>query len=543
MNIITKKELSKEAYLPHTDKLPKVVVDYVRNNLLKDEDEKGKALFFIIRNETELCLRKNEGYAPISYELLKKNGYEKTIGRLVELDLVEVIDFIKKVRCRRYRLKLDIYYSLNNITPNRAETYTHKGFMLYNGITNKVIRESSKERKHDIYKYNKRLKKEELIVSEVVAQSINPITHCLINYLLVEEYLDFQKERCNLGLLTEKERLRYLNDEGCYKAILERPFSVCKLDCNFKGLLVYMPRYQAQSSGRVNEIGGALNSCSREMKELALKYVPNTKNYDLKSSQIYGLKYQLMSANLNDKVLDKYFAIDKKEMAKEVGIDVDTWKGINYGAYFGGFPVKKLKALRNKTEKIDIKTIYCLLNYKVVYKHICNYLDIEVKFDNQRNRRRLCGTIKENYTNLLKILKILYAFYEQNKELLDEIQTWHDYIGSKYSSSSTIYIKNGKFVSNRSDMLLDITDYRNKKLKLSPEGIRKVASHLLQGQEALFIGRLVWYSEDDEQAPYTVISSQYDGLVVVGEITDKYIVKAREETGFTYAYLEEKEYL
>ena len=53
-NIITYQQNNRKSYLPHTDKLPKVAVDFIWDDLLKDEDDKVKSLFSILRKEHEL---------------------------------------------------------------------------------------------------------------------------------------------------------------------------------------------------------------------------------------------------------------------------------------------------------------------------------------------------------------------------------------------------------------------------------------------------------------------------------------------------------
>ena len=80
-----------------------------------------------------MCLRKNEGFAPISWELLNNNKYTKAIKRLRELDLVEYIDRVspqngRAGKSREYRIKLPLFYRLSNVTGNRVENYIEDGF-------------------------------------------------------------------------------------------------------------------------------------------------------------------------------------------------------------------------------------------------------------------------------------------------------------------------------------------------------------------------------------------------------------------------------
>jgi hypothetical protein len=135
---------------------------------------------------------------------------------------------------------------------------------------------------------------------------------------------------------------------------------------------------------------------------------------------------------------------------------------------------------------------------------------------------------------------VLKDFYLQNKDLLEEINNWYSYLGNNFIKAASIKIKDKNYINNRSNMSLEITQFLNRKNKLSAKGKRKIASHLLQGQEAQFISRLTWYSEKYEDCAYTVMSDQHDGLIVEGYIPEEYVQLARDETDFAEAYLVEK---
>ena len=518
----------KEAYLPHTNKLPLVVVNNIWNRLLIGEEDPVKSLFCILLKETELSLRKNDGYAPIPYELIKKKKYVSELERLKELELVEYTEpFYTKVRgagrCREYRVPPELYFSIINMEPARVNNYISKGCEIYNAITFKKITKTKKEISHQISIYNKKKKKEEYLVSDIVRDGVLPIQNCLIDYYLVEEYLNFKKEQMLCDLLTEREVLKYLNDERCYKAILD-----CKFEVVGMGKLIYSPRYKAQSSGRKSEIGGASQSCSRDMKYYMFNFLKHkgVYNYDIKSSQIYMLRYQLMSANLNYNILDQYINNDKETLAGKVGVDVDTWKGINYGAYFGGFPTKKLKTIKiGYCHKKDYGTFISLLSYEIVYKHICRYLDIKTYISNGRR------TAEFSNKNLLAILVILRGFYDQNKDLLEELERWHEYLATNFLMSNLDRsMSDGQYIWNRSNMPLEMTQHMSSKGKISSKGKRELASHLLQGQEAQFISCITKYSFEPD-CPYAAMSDQHDGCVYVGKIPECYIERARKETG------------
>ncbi len=533
-SIITYQKNNSKSYLPHTDKLPKIAVDFIWNDLLKDEDDQVKSLFSILRKEHELNI-KNDGYAPIPYETFKKYKYNE------ELEILKILGYIEYTgysynkygpgKCREYRLPWDLYNHIDNLIPGRAADFKDNNWQLYNGINNKAIRRTKKQQQHEIYKYNKRKKKDELIVSQIVSEGITPIEYCCIDYQNVEERLNWLRDESLLGNLNQSEKLSYLNDERCYRNILMNGF---KIDEERRNLLYYEPRYRGQKTGRKSEIGGGFQSCSREQKHEAFYFTPRIRNYDLKSSQMYGLKYQLMSARFDTSIVDRYIGVDKATLAKTVGVDVDCWKGIMYGTYFGGFPTSKF----NKQGKLGKSKLFTLLRYDIVKNHICKFLQVETWYNYDKKRRECENDIKIETT----IRSILQKFYGQNRELIQLLEDWREYLTTNFFLSNFDPQGDKKYIWNRSNMPLEMTQYMNDKGIINSQGKRDLASHLLQGQEAQFISRLTWYSKSEPNCPYRVISDQHDGLIVHGFITEEYVEKARQDTGFTFAYLVEKSY-
>ena len=534
INIITYQKNNSKSYLPHTDKLPKIAVDFIWNDLLKDEDDQVKSLFSILRKEHELNIR-NDGYAPIPYETFKKYNYNQEIERLKELGYVEYTDYsynrYGSGKCREYRLPWNLYNYIDDLIPGRVINFTENNWQFYNGINNKIIRKSKKKIQHEIYKKNKRKNKDKLIVSQVVEEGIVPIEYCFFDYQNVEDRLNWKRELLELGKLNENEKLSYLNDERCYRNILMNGFTI---DKERRNLLAYKPRYRGQKTGRKSEIGGGFQSCSREQKHEAFYFIPRIRNYDLKSSQMYGLKFQLMSARMDTSIVDGYIGVDKTTLANAVGVDVDCWKGIMYGTYFGGFPTSKF----NKEGKLSKSKLFSLLRYDIVKNHICKFLKIDTWY-NYDKKRREC---EDSINNEAAIKIILQKFYDQNRELIQLLEDWRNYLATDFFLSNFDAVGNEKYIWNRSNMPLEMTQYLNNKGVINSQGKRDLASHLLQGQEACFISRLTWYSKSELDCPYRVISDQHDGLIVHGFIPEEYVEKARQDTGFQYAYLVEKSY-
>ena len=399
--------------------------------------------------------------------------------KLKELGYVEYTDYSYHKygygKCREYRLPWDLYNHIADLIPGRVANFTKNNWQFYNGITNKAMRTTKKQQQHEIYQSNKGKNKDKLIVSQIVEEGITPIVYCFFDYQNVEDRLNWKRDLLQLDKLNQSEKLSYLNDERCYRNILMNGFTI---DKDRRNLLVYKPRYRGQKTGRKSEIGGGFQSCSREQKHEAFYFAPRIRNYDLKSSQMYGLKYQLMSARMDTSIVDKYIKVDKATLANAVGVDVDTWKGIMYGTYFGGFPTSKF----NKEGKLGKSKLFTLLRYDIVKKHICKFLKVETWYNYNKNRREC----ENNINNEAAIKIILQKFYDQNKELIKLLQDWREYLVTNFFQSNFNAIGNEKYIWNRSNMPLEMTQYMNDKGIISSQGKRDLASHLLQGQEAWF---------------------------------------------------------
>ncbi|NJL51599.1 MAG: hypothetical protein HC930_04155 [Hydrococcus sp. SU_1_0] len=308
--------------------------------------------------------------------------------------------------------------------------------------------------------------------------------------------------------------------------------------------MIYKVAYRKQRSGRISEIGGGSQSCSREQKHEGWSELANVRNYDIKSSQIWGLYRQFKEANecgcdLNINSLDKYLKGNKNILADEVGVSVDCWKGMLYGLFFGGFPkfTKEGKVPNWKKSNQYLKV-------EIIHKHICKELGIKTDWSDCRKKR----IWNASSNDILRIRIILQRFYNQNNALINELTKWHKYLGTRYLHHRASYSGGGKrtvYITNKCDMKLELSEYLTynqdrKERYLNREGHRKLASHILQGQEAVFIHYLTWYSSADPECPYRVLSNQHDGLVVYGSITQEYINRACLDTDFPGIQLVEK---
>lgn len=529
VNPIVAQNNSSASYFAHTVKGTIKQYNYIKEEVLKSDDKDVHKMFIHVYHSSSNNIRDNF-WSPIPYSTIKKNVKYEAILYLESIGVLERTGYSdKQHECREYRIVPDINFKILNVSPSRVHLFTKDDNKVCNLFTGKAIK--NKKVRHDIY--NKTGKK--IIVSNIVKQGMDPIEVNVIDYQNIEERLNYLWEQYILGNLNERKYLSYLNDERCYQGILMSGFVI---DKEARNLLYYQPSYRGQKTGRRSEIGGGVQSCSREQKHEAYAYIPSIRNYDVKSSQIWGLYKQFKEANgcgaaLDISVLDKYLNTDKAVLALKVGISVDCWKGILYGLFFGGFPTF------TKEGKVpNWKKDYMYLKTEIIRKHICEELGIKTWYSNVHRRREW----NANANAILRIRIILQLFYNQNRDLILELKKWHDYLATKYISDRASYHKGNVYITNKSDMKIELSQYMSSSKKLSAKGRRDLASHVLQGQEAAFISYLTWYSMTDKNCPYRVLSDQHDGLVVKGFIPDKYIEKARKESDFPYARLVLKSY-
>lgn len=143
-------------------------------------------------------------------------------------------------------------------------------------------------------------------------------------------------------------RKAYLNDLRCYAAIIrQRPRHV-------RGpIWTYDTAWRVQDiSGRVSEQGGALQSCSREMKAAAFARLEDEGtlyNYDITSSQLQDVidATKPVAAIDTGALCQRYLAVSKQENADALGISRDTYKRLLYmTTYVGSWKETLQKAVR-----------------------------------------------------------------------------------------------------------------------------------------------------------------------------------------------------
>lgn len=157
-------------------------------------------------------------------------------------------------------------------------------------------------------------------------------------------------QRYTDAFLTHRQLQKaYLNDLRCYAAVIrQRPRHV-------RGpIWTYDTAWRVQDiSGRVSEQGGALQSCSREMKAAAFARLEDEGtlyNYDIASSQLQDvIDATEPVAEIDTAILrSRYLDVPKKENADQLGISRDTYKNLLYlTTYQGSWKDTLQKAVRS----------------------------------------------------------------------------------------------------------------------------------------------------------------------------------------------------
>lgn len=397
-----------------------------------------------------------EGWIPIPFSFIKKEFRGANWQKLEADGLIQVEKHsIWSHRCREYKICAPFINQLTQLTP--VEEYLQRKKV--NLITGKPTKTHIKSKFTD----ENRNSHPKLIIN-----AMKSIEYCYINLRAVDWYL----------LRSQISRKKsYINDLWARNHIIEQGLKKTDIE----GIYTYKPAYYVQSTGRIGEVRGGLQSCSRGMKEAAFYNIPNVHNYDLKASQAVMLAVELERARIPHPWLDKYLLEPefREALPGNVGISRDTWKQCFYALLMGA-----------TTRPYRFQ-------------------------DNQL------------------IANSVFSYLGQNKQLIDKFkivtQPLRTYLKQWYQWIEDIYIRENKskkgFISNQTGMTIKIKD----------NDIKQVAAFLLQGREAAFIFELQLVSHDFN---FKVMSNQYDGLVTLGTIPKEAIAHAQKLSHLNHPALE-----
>jgi hypothetical protein len=315
------------------------------------------------------------------------------------------------------------------------------------------------------------------------AMRIFHATECPINASAVRDHLDW--------MCRHAKGLAYDNDVMCAQAI----FAGARKDKG--GSWLYVPSYCPQSSGRISENGGGLQSCSRLMKQAAFDGIPNVHNYDLRSSQGYVLLQELRLAGIDHGWLAQHLGPGAfEERAAHLGLTKKMYKGFFFSTIMGA-------------------------------TH--HWMDREVVGSIQAKLRKHLG-------DDAAAARVMFdRVVEQLAPLKKTVGAWAEWLLESPSCPHRRRTQRRRYLENAAGQKLPLDgSLDTKELK------RKAAAHILQGQEAAYIHHLTRLSKDYD---FTPISNQHDGLVTLGAVPEEAKVKAASLCGLKDAFLEVKAFL
>lgn len=350
-------------------------------------------------------------------------------------------------------------------------------------------------------------------IPKLVKDSMQAIEKCVINLDEMNFYLETLEEAASTGS-SRAQKVARINRAAVNTV---KKSNLKKLD---NGLAEYEPSYKMQSTGRITEQGVGLQNCTREMKDKAFKGIPGLINYDLKSSQVWGLIQWFEEAGLETSWLIEYLGRDKQEYADAVGISKDCWKKCFMALIMGGRGLddKELDRLEAAETDEEVKNA---LTHK-----ISEYL------------------LEEAEGHIDRMVGLHGNFAKVTEELQEQLTKWHQWLIEVHPTKMGVSAVNqhGTYLTNGCGVSFVISKWKDSKGKwINKKQLgMKLAAFWLQGTEAAFIHHLTVVSG---HYGYKVLNNQHDGLVTLGAIPEEAVEYARIHSGLKYASLEVKSFL
>ncbi|MCW5317911.1 hypothetical protein GTQ43_30330 [Nostoc sp. KVJ3] len=319
-----------KGYIISSYRVIKSQLDFV-NSFLGDVNEDTRTLFCHILVSVIINIKKIE-WIPVSSTLIKKKIQKASWKALQELGLIEVTDYShENGLSREFKVTdiiLDRFLELSNLSPEEIINNTK-----YNLFTGR-----KSDSKLTNQKYDENRNEEPILITS----AIDLIKKGFFNMKAIEVHLADLKAEENKAAEEygqyskehKKAKARFINDDHCFKAILNQsPVRISE------DIWCYSPAYRVQMSGRVSHILGGLQSASRRMKGAAYMGIQDLRNYDLKASQVSGLIQQFKLAKLDASWLENYrdSPSAKKDYAAQVGVSIDCWKKCLCALMFGAY--------------------------------------------------------------------------------------------------------------------------------------------------------------------------------------------------------------
>jgi len=336
------------------------------------------------------------------------------------------------------------------------------------------------------YKVACRVSGEQATPSSKVMRDAMRILHgaeCPFNVSAIRDHLDW--------MLRHAKTLAFDNDLLCAQDIF------AGMKHGIGGLGLYVPSYCPQSSGRIGECGGGLQSCSRLMKLAAFDGITNLFNYDLRSSQGYALLQELRLAGMDGTWLASHLGPGAfEERAAQLGLNKKMYKRFFFATIMG--------ATHQWLDGDHVGSIQ--------------------------------GTLQRHYGDDLDAARaVFYRVVAQLAPLKQTVRQWAQWLLESPDCPHHKRTQRRDYLENAAGQAL-VFDGSVEARELR----RKSAAHILQGQEAAYIHHLTVLSKGFDFSP---VSNQHDGLITLGSVPEEAQRIAAELSGFREAYLEQKSFV
>ena len=257
-------------------------------------------------------------YGHKDYDLISNmHSYRAQQQRSVEKYLWSFSDSAVKGQATEYFVSPDL---LTQYVASVTETLSDElqiGLPFYDLVSGKQMIKPSRERAPQDAGY------------AMPRKAANLIKRRVFNYQAILQHLE-----------SVEGTAKYYNDLWCLKAVLaRRPVSLSG------GLYSYKPNYRYAYTGRLYEVGGGLQSCSRLMKQASVDGVADVYNYDLENSQVRLLHHELAAYGITNVLLDELMVKEKDYFASQLHISVPEWKELLLAFIFGEGEEKQLERL------------------------------------------------------------------------------------------------------------------------------------------------------------------------------------------------------
>lgn len=306
---------------------------------------------------------------------------------------------------------------------------------------------------------------------------------------------------------------RFVQARTALRAVIrQRPVPVAD------GLHAYDVALVVQSSGRLGEAGGGLQSAPAALKAAARGGIPGVRNYDLPSAQPRLALVRMESAGIDAPALRRYVldAEERGRLGETSGLGTSGVKRVVIAALMGALVPTPEQALLAKGRVSQAVLTAAGVDWEVWADRSAPYA--------------------ERLAALPAVSGALSRATGALSPLFDELARWHGRVRAfRVGDGATVEDRPaGPVIRNRLGMPLAVGLVNG---RLRGPDLGRAVPHILQGDEAAYVHAL---AVELDRSGVRVVGHEHDGLVVVGEIPRTTEERAAAIVGLPYVGMVEK---